>query len=277
MTVHRWTSRLPCCPTRYRPSQACRSLTATGEAARGSLGSSQPRQGDDARRLTMDLAPVLDGAARSICRGIVPGGDDRMTATLTLPHPAVPATVAPPVLVDDHGEFEGCLTALASLTDPGDRALCLDMAAFWAARCAVLVPDLGACAEWADIARLCQAVAATERGYVLPGLAAWMGDPGWDELAAGEYDRATVLRALCAAVAPSVPAGAARVLERIAASEPVTVMKPCTCDRALLPPSGGSPPMRTAQRDAVRVWVLPAPREVPGRFGFPRGTMPGDR
>ena len=143
-----------------------------------------------------------------------------MTATLTLTHPAVPAAVAPPVLVDDLGEYEGCLTALASLTDPGDRALCLDMAAYWAARCAVLVEDLYACAEWADTAKLCQAVAATERGFVLPDLATWMADPRWDALAAGECDRAATLRALRTAVAPSVPAGAAAVLLRIAASEP---------------------------------------------------------
>ena len=145
-----------------------------------------------------------------------------MTATLTLPHPAVPATVAAPVQVDDLGEFEGCLAILPDLTDPDDRALHLHMAAYWAERCARTVPDLDACDEWATIAKVCQAVAATERGFVLPGLAAWMADPGWDELATGEYDRATDLRALCAAVAPSVPAGAARVLERIAASEPTS-------------------------------------------------------
>lgn len=146
-----------------------------------------------------------------------------MTATMVLPHPAVPASDAPPVLVDDHGEFEACLTTLTTLTVPQERALCLDMAAYWAARLAVLVPDLDACSEWAVIARVCQAVAATQRGYVLPGPAAWMSDPHWDELAAGEYDRATVLRALHAAIGHLLPAGAVRVLQRIAASEPVTV------------------------------------------------------
>ena len=35
---------------------------------------------------------------------------------------------------------------------------------------------------------------------------------------------------------------------------PGSPVKNCTCDRALLPPSGGSLPMRTAQRDAVRCW-----------------------
>jgi hypothetical protein len=146
-----------------------------------------------------------------------------MTGTLTLPHPAVPAAIAPPVLVDDLGEYEGCMTALAALTDAGERALCLDMAAYWAARCAVLVPDLDACDEWAAIARLCQAVAATERGFVLPGDAAWMTGPRWDELAAGEFDRPAALRALYAAVGHLVPAGAAGVLLRIAAAEPAEV------------------------------------------------------
>ena len=142
-------------------------------------------------------------------------------ATLTVPHPSVPATLAPPVLVDDLGEHEACLTVLVTLTDPDERALTLDMAAFWAARLAVLVPDLDACSEWATVARVCQAVAATHRGFVLPGPAAWMSDPHWDALAAGEYDRTAALRALHAAITPSLPAGAARVLERIAASEAV--------------------------------------------------------
>ena len=33
-------------------------------------------------------------------------------------------------------------------------------------------------------------------------------------------------------------------------------MKACTCDRAPLPPSGGSPATRTARRDAVKLWVF---------------------
>jgi hypothetical protein len=146
-----------------------------------------------------------------------------MTATLTLPHPAVPAAIVPPVLVDDLGEFEACLASLTSHTHPRGRVLALDMAAHWAARLAILVPDPGACSEWVTIARLCQAVAATERGFVLPGYRAWMEDPHWDALAAGEYDRASVLRALHAAIAPLLPAGAAKVLERIAAAEPAEV------------------------------------------------------
>lgn len=40
-------------------------------------------------------------------------------------------------------------------------------------------------------------------------------------------------------------------------------MKNCTCDRALLPPAGGSLPQRTAQRDAVRCWVLFHLRKFP--------------
>ena len=109
-----------------------------------------------------------------------------MTApTVAVPHPAVPATVAPPVLVDDFGEFEGCLAMLTGLTGQQDRALALRMAAFWAERCAVLVPDPAALDEWLVVACVCQAVAATERGFVLPGPAAWMNDPGWDELAGG--------------------------------------------------------------------------------------------
>lgn len=139
-------------------------------------------------------------------------------ATLTLP--PVPAD---PVLVDDYSEYEGCLTLLAALTRPDERALALDMAAYWASRCAVMVPELAARAEWIATARLCQAVAATERGHVLDGPAAWMGDPHWDELAAGEYGRAGVLRALHAAIAGLLPAGAARVLQRIAATEPAEV------------------------------------------------------
>ena len=45
-----------------------------------------------------------------------------------------------------------------------------------------------------------------------------MGHDGWVELAAGETDRATALRALRDAL--GLPAYAADVLQRIAASEP---------------------------------------------------------
>ena len=84
-----------------------------------------------------------------------------MTATLELAHPAVPASAAPPVLVDDYGEHEACLRTLRGLTGARERALCLDMAAYWAARLAALVPDVAACAEWVAVAWLCRAVAAS--------------------------------------------------------------------------------------------------------------------
>ena len=72
---------------------------------------------------------------------------------------------------------------------------------------------------------------------------------------AGEYDRATVLRALHTAIAPLLPAGAGRVLERIAASE----VSPVEAARRAWILAPANSPEKTAAADRLYQLVVGPP------------------